>query len=113
MLHLNVMFLLDQSLHEQLMEEGFSDDLLNILLPVFDSSPANDDDLFSLADPCIQCLYLLANSSDQLRLNLGNSSDFLLRLFKGLCLHEVHWKCLTLILLCVCRGGGTRLTFGN
>lgn len=74
---------LDQSLHEQLIEEGFSDDLLNILHPLIDTSPTTDDNPSSLASPCIQCLYLITNSSDQLRLQLGNNADFLLDLFKG------------------------------
>lgn len=74
---------LDQSLHEQLIEEGFSDDLLNILQPVIDSSPTTEGNLSSLASPCIQCLYLIANSSDRLRLQLGNNADFLLDIFKG------------------------------
>lgn len=81
------MYTLDQSLHEQLMEEGFSSDLLNLLRPLFDSSTPSstaEDGLISIASPCIQSLCLLANSSGQLRQELRNNSKLLLGLLKGL-----------------------------
>ena len=85
--------LLDQSLHGQLMEEGFSDDILTLLLPFLkmeNSSPTFSDDVASLACPCVRCLCLLATSSSKLRLKLSNDSEFLLGLFKGWCGLHVH-----------------------
>lgn len=69
------------------MEEGFSEDLLNLLQPLIDpktTSSAPNDDIFCIAAPCIKCLYLIASGCDQLRQELSTNSDFLLGLFKGL-----------------------------
>ena len=73
----------DHSFHEQLLEEGFSDDLTNLLSPLFDSPSTEGDPLTSLATPCIQCISLLANSSRSLRLELVSNCKFLLGLYKG------------------------------
>ena len=73
------------------MEEGFSEDLLNLLQPLIDprtTSSAPDDDIFCIAAPCIKCLYLIASGCDQLRQELSTNSDFLLGLFKGLKMHR-------------------------